>query len=164
MVMTPWPSSRRAEGQASADKPTLICCKTIIGKGSPNKEGTHDVHGAALGNAEIEATRKHLGWNHEPFVIPQDVYEGWDAKTKGEGLEKLWNNKFAEYSAQFPELAAEFTRRMKGELPADWAIASPRPWPPPWRRPRPSPPARPANWPSSAWFPPCPSASAVPPT
>ena len=105
----------------STDKPTLICCKTIIGKGSPNKEGTHDVHGAALGNAEIEATRKNIGWNHEPFVIPQDVYEGWDAKTKGEGLEKLWNNKFAEYAAQFPAEAAEFTRRMAGDLPADWA-------------------------------------------
>ncbi|MDP1902724.1 MAG: transketolase [Pseudomonadota bacterium] len=108
------------KAKQSSDKPTLICCKTIIGKGSPNKEGTHDVHGAALGNAEIEATRKHIGWNHEPFVIPQDVYDGWDAKTKGEGLEKLWNNKFAEYATQFPELAAEFTRRMNGELPADW--------------------------------------------
>jgi transketolase len=108
------------KAKQSTDKPTLICCKTIIGKGSPNKEGTHDVHGAALGHAEVEATRKHLGWNHEPFVIPQDVYDGWDAKTKGEGLEKLWNNKFAEYAKQFPELAAEFTRRMKGELPADW--------------------------------------------
>ncbi|MDP2832391.1 MAG: transketolase [Pseudomonadota bacterium] len=108
------------KAKQSSDKPTLVCCKTIIGKGSPNKEGTHDVHGAALGNAEIEATRKHIGWNHEPFVIPQDVYDGWDAKTKGEGLEKLWSNKFAEYAVQFPELAAEFTRRMNGELPADW--------------------------------------------
>ncbi len=108
------------KAKQSTDKPTLICCKTIIGKGSPNKEGTHDVHGAALGQAEVEATRAHLGWKHEPFVIPQDVYEGWDAKTKGEGLEKLWNNKFAEYAAQYPELAAEFTRRMSGDLPADW--------------------------------------------
>jgi transketolase len=108
------------KAKQSTDKPTLICCKTIIGKGSPNKEGTHDVHGAALGHAEVEATRKHLGWNHEPFVIPKDVYEGWDAKTKGEGLEKLWNNKFAEYAAQFPAEAAEFKRRMAGELPADW--------------------------------------------
>jgi transketolase len=109
------------KAKQSADKPTLICCKTIIGKGSPNKEGTHDVHGAALGAAEVAATREHLGWKHEPFVIPQDVYDGWNAKTKGEGLEKLWNNKFAEYAAQFPELAAEFTRRMNGDLPADWA-------------------------------------------
>ncbi len=109
------------KAKQSTDKPTLICCKTIIGKGSPNKEGTHDVHGAALGHAEIEATRKHIGWNHEPFVIPQDVYEGWDAKTKGEGLEKLWSNKFAEYTVQFPAEAAEFSRRMNGDLPADWA-------------------------------------------
>jgi transketolase len=109
------------KAKQSSDKPTLICCKTIIGKGSPNKEGTHDVHGAPLGNAEIAATRAHIGWNHEPFVIPQDVYAGWDGKTKGEGLEKLWNNKFAAYAAQFPELAAEFTRRMNGDLPADWA-------------------------------------------
>ncbi len=109
------------KAKQSADKPTLICCKTIIGKGSPNKEGTHDVHGAALGAAEITATRANLGWEHEPFVIPQDVYDGWDAKTKGEGLEKLWNNKFAEYAAQFPAEAAEFTRRMNGDLPADWA-------------------------------------------
>jgi transketolase len=109
------------KAKQSTDKPTLICCKTIIGKGSPNKEGTHDVHGAALGNAEIEATRKHIGWNHEPFVIPQDVYEGWNAKTKGEGLEKLWDNKFAEYAKQFPAEAAEFTRRMNGDLPADWS-------------------------------------------
>ncbi|MDP2786513.1 MAG: transketolase [Pseudomonadota bacterium] len=107
--------------KTNTDKPTLICCKTVIGKGSPNKEGTHDVHGAALGNAEIEATRKHIGWNHPPFEIPADVYEGWDAKTKGEGLEKLWNNKFATYAAQFPAEAAEFTRRMAGDLPADWA-------------------------------------------
>ena len=109
------------KAKQSSDRPTLICCKTIIGKGSPNKEGTHDVHGAALGAAEIAATRANLGWNHEPFVIPQDVYDGWDGKTKGEGLEKLWSNKFAEYTAQFPEQAAEFTRRMNGALPADWA-------------------------------------------
>ncbi len=109
------------KAKQSTDRPTLICCKTIIGKGSPNKEGTHDVHGAALGAAEIAATRANLGWNHEPFVIPQDVYDGWNGKTKGEGLEKLWSNKFAEYTAQFPTEAAEFTRRMNGELPADWA-------------------------------------------
>jgi len=109
------------KAKLSSDKPTLICCKTIIGKGAPNKQGSHDVHGAALGHVELAAAREHMGWHHEPFVIPQDVYDGWDAKTKGEGLEKLWNNKFAEYSAQFPELAAEFTRRMKGDLPADWA-------------------------------------------
>jgi transketolase len=108
------------EAKAETGKPSLICCKTIIGKGSPNKAGTHDVHGAALGHAEVEATRKHIGWNHEPFVIPKDVYEGWDAKTKGQGLETLWNNKFAEYEKAYPELAAEFERRMNGELPINW--------------------------------------------
>ncbi|TCV84322.1 transketolase [Sulfurirhabdus autotrophica] len=102
------------------DKPTLICCKTVIGKGSPNKEGTHDVHGAALGDAEIAATRAHIGWNHPPFEIPQDIYEGWDCRTKGEGLESLWNNKFTEYTKAFPKEAAEFTRRMNGDLPANW--------------------------------------------
>ena len=108
------------QAKASTDKPTLICCKTIIGKGSPNKEGTHDVHGAALGHDEIEATRKHIGWNHPAFEIPADIYAGWDAKTKGQGLETLWNNKFAEYKAAFPAEAAEFERRMKGELPANF--------------------------------------------
>ena len=102
------------------DKPTLICCKTVIGKGSPNKEGTHEVHGAALGDAEIAATRANIGWNYPPFEIPQDVYEGWDARTKGAGLELLWNNKFAEYGKAFPGEAAEFTRRMNGDLPANW--------------------------------------------
>ncbi len=106
--------------KAVTDKPSLICCKTIIGKGSPNKEGTHDVHGAALGAQEIIDTRKHIGWDHPAFEIPADVYEGWDARTKGEGLEKLWNNKFAEYAAAFPAEAAEFKRRMAGELPANW--------------------------------------------
>jgi transketolase len=108
------------EAKAETGKPSLICCKTIIGKGSPNKAGTHDVHGAALGHAEVEATRKHMGWNHEPFVIPKDVYEGWDAKTKGQGLETLWNNKFAEYEKAYPAEAAEFERRMNGELPINW--------------------------------------------
>ncbi len=102
------------------DKPSMICCKTVIGKGSPNKEGTHDVHGAALGHQEIVDTRNNIGWHHPAFEIPADVYEGWDAKTKGAGLEALWNNKFAEYAAASPAEAAEFTRRMKGELPANW--------------------------------------------
>jgi transketolase len=107
--------------QAVTDKPTLICCKTIIGAGSPNKEGTHDVHGAALGDAEIAATRAHINWNYPPFEIPAHVYEAWDARTSGAGLESLWNNKFAEYRAAYPAEAAEFERRMKGELPANWA-------------------------------------------
>ncbi len=108
------------KAKANTDMPTLICCETVIGKGSPNKEGTHDVHGAALGHAEIEATRKHIGWNHPAFEIPADIYAGWDAKTKGQGLETLWNNKFAEYKKAYPAEAAEFERRTKGELPANW--------------------------------------------
>ncbi len=107
--------------KAVTDKPTLICCKTVIGAGSPNKEGTHDVHGAALGDAEVAATRAHIGWNYPPFEIPKHVYEAWDARTKGAGLEKLWNNTFAEYKAKFPELASEFERRMKGELLPDFS-------------------------------------------
>ncbi len=107
--------------KAMTDKPTLICCKTIIGAGSPNKEGTHDVHGAALGDAEIAATRANIGWNYPPFEIPKHVYEAWDARTKGAGLENLWNNKFAEYKKAYPKEASEFERRMKGDLPANWA-------------------------------------------
>jgi transketolase len=107
--------------KAVTDKPTLICCKTIIGAGSPNKEGTHDVHGAALGDAEVAATREHIGWKYPPFEIPAHVYAAWDARTKGEGLEKLWDNKFAEYKKAFPKEAAEFERRMKSDLPANWA-------------------------------------------
>ena len=108
------------EAKKVTDKPSLICCKTVIGKGSPNKEGTHDVHGAALGNDEVAATRANLGWNHGPFEIPKDVYEGWDCRTKGQGLENLWNNKFAEYAKAFPKEAAELKRRMTGELAANW--------------------------------------------
>lgn len=108
--------------KAVTDKPTLICCKTVIGKGSPNKEGTHDVHGAALGAAEIAATRAHIGWHHPPFEIPADVYEGWDARTKGAGLEALWNGKFSAYAEAYPQEAGEFTRRMAGELPANWDV------------------------------------------
>ncbi|MEH6462112.1 transketolase [Chitinimonas sp. JJ19] len=107
--------------KAETGKPTLICCKTVIGKGSPNKQGTHDVHGAALGAAEIAATREHLGWDHAPFEVPADVYAGWDAKAKGADSESDWNQRFAAYRAAHPELAAEFERRMGGELPADWA-------------------------------------------
>ncbi len=107
--------------QAETGKPSLICCKTIIGAGSPNKQDSHDVHGAPLGNAEIEAARAYIGWNHPPFEIPADVYEAWDAKAKGAALEGDWNTRFAAYATEFPELAAEFTRRMAGELPADWA-------------------------------------------
>jgi transketolase len=107
-------------GKAVTDKPTLICCKTIIGMGSPNKADSHEAHGAALGDAEVVATRERIGWKYPPFEIPKHVYEAWDARTKGEGLEKLWNNKFAEYRKAFPKEAAEFERRTKGELPANW--------------------------------------------
>ena len=109
------------KAKASSDKPTLICCKTVIGKGAPNKEGGTHVHGEALGAAEIEATRKNIGWNYPPFEIPADIYAGWDAKTKGQGLETLWNNKFAEYAKAYPTEAAEFTRRMASELPVNFA-------------------------------------------
>lgn len=102
------------------DKPSLICCKTIIGFGSPNKSASHDCHGAALGEEEVALTRKELGWEYEPFVIPEDVYEGWDAKAKGAEAEAAWNEKFAAYEKEYPELAAEFKRRMAGELPANW--------------------------------------------
>ncbi len=109
------------EAKSVTDKPTLICCKTIIGAGSPNKADTHDVHGAALGDAEVAATREFIGWKYPPFEIPAHVYQAWDARTKGAGLEKLWDGKFAEYRKSFPKEAAEFERRMKGDLPANWA-------------------------------------------
>ena len=106
--------------RAVTDRPSLICCKTVIGLGSPNKAGTHDVHGAPLGDAEIAAARAHIGWAHAPFEIPQDVYAGWDAKKRGAEREADWNNKFASYAKAFPAEAAEFKRRMAGELPANW--------------------------------------------
>ena len=112
------------EAKSVKDKPSMICCKTIIGFGSPNKSGSHDCHGAALGDEEVALTRKELGWEHEPFVIPDDVYAGWDAKEKGAKAEADWNTKFDAYAAEYPELAAEFKRRMAGELPANWKQAS----------------------------------------
>ena len=102
------------------NKPTLICCKTVIGKGAPNKEGGHHVHGEALGADEIAATRTNLNWNHEPFIIPDEVYAGWDAKEKGKLAEDDWNDKFASYTRAYPHEAAEFCRRMAGDLPAGW--------------------------------------------
>ncbi|MBL8517347.1 MAG: transketolase [Betaproteobacteria bacterium] len=107
--------------QAVTDQPTLICCKTIIGKGSPNKAGTHDVHGAALGDKEVAATREAIGWPHAPFEIPPAIYDGWDAKLKGQALEAKWNATFGAYEKQYPELASEFKRRMAGDLPANWS-------------------------------------------
>ena len=108
--------------KAMTDKPTMICCKTTIGFGSPNKAGSHACHGAALGQDEINLTKAALGWDHEAFVIPANVYAGWDAKAKGANAEKEWNDKFAAYQAAYPELAAEYQRRTVGELPADWQV------------------------------------------
>ena len=102
------------------DQPTLICCKTIIGFGSPNKEGKEDCHGAPLGEEEIKLTKERLGWKHGAFEIPETVYEGWNAKASGAEKESSWNDKFAAYTAAFPELAAEYKRRITGELPADF--------------------------------------------
>ncbi len=113
-----------AEAKKVTDKPSLICCKTIIGFGSPNKSGSHDCHGAALGDEEVALTRKELGWEYAPFEIPDDVYAGWDAKEKGANAEKSWDEKFAAYAAEFPAEAAEFTRRMAGDLPANWKEAT----------------------------------------
>ncbi|ART83571.1 transketolase [Oceanisphaera profunda] len=110
--------------RADTTRPTLICCKTVIGFGSPNKAGTADCHGAPLGDAEIAATRAQLGWEHAPFEIPADIYAEWDAKEKGAAAESKWNKEFAAYQAAHPELAAEFSRRVSGELPADWAQTS----------------------------------------
>ena len=105
---------------AQTTRPTLICCKTVIGKGAPNKEGGHHVHGEALGDDEVAATRKHIGWSHPPFVVPDEIYDGWDAKAAGAAKEQAWNDKFAAYKSAYPAEAAEFERRMAGDLPANW--------------------------------------------
>lgn len=110
---------------AQTGRPTLVCCKTTIGYGSPNKSGTHDVHGAPLGADEIAATRRHLEWSDDPFVIPDDVKAAWDARARGAEAEADWRRRFDLYRAAYPELAAEFVRRVeandgKGELPAAW--------------------------------------------
>jgi len=110
------------EAKAVTDKPSLICCKTTIGFGSPNLAGTHDCHGAPLGDDEIAKTREQLGWNHAPFEIPADVYEGWDHKAQGAIDEGIWKDKFAAYKAEYPAEAAEFLRRMAGDLPANFEV------------------------------------------
>jgi transketolase len=102
------------------DKPTLICCKTIIGFGAPNKQGKESSHGAALGKDEVAAARVQLGWNHPPFEVPAPIYAGWDARAKGARREAEWDALFAKYKSAQPGLAAEFTRRIAGDLPADW--------------------------------------------
>ena len=108
------------ESHKVTDRPSLLMCKTVIGFGSPHKAGTREAHGAALGADEVAATRKALGWNYPAFEIPQDIYDAWDAKEAGKAKEKAWNDKFAAYAKAYPELAAEFDRRVNGKLPADW--------------------------------------------
>ncbi len=103
-----------------SDRPTLICCKTVIGKGSPNMQGTDKVHGAALGDAEIAATRAAIDWPHAPFEVPADVYQAWDAKASGKKMQSAWEEKFQAYREKFPAEAAQFLRRMKGDLPAEF--------------------------------------------
>jgi len=107
--------------RATQDRPTLICCKTIIGFGSPNKQGKESSHGAPLGDAEIKLAREQLGWPHGPFEIPDHVRAGWDAREKGKAAQQKWSQLFSDYGTRYPEDAAEFGRRMAGELPADWA-------------------------------------------
>ncbi|EOL8941245.1 transketolase [Cronobacter dublinensis] len=108
------------EAKQVTDKPSLIICRTVIGFGSPNKAGKEESHGAALGEEEVALTRKQLGWNYPPFEIPDEVYKGWDAKAKGQQAEASWKEKFAAYQQAHPELAAEFNRRMGGEMPENW--------------------------------------------
>lgn len=110
-----------AAAQAEKDKPSIIICHTTIGKGSPNKQGKESCHGAPLGDEEIALTRKELGWDYPPFVIPEEIYAQWSAVEAGAKAEGEWNELFAKYKAQYPELASEFERRMKGELPVDLA-------------------------------------------
>jgi len=113
-------SAAIASAKHSADKPTLIVCKTAIGKGSPNRAGTSKAHGEPLGHEEIKLTREALGWGHEPFKVPKEVYADWDAKAAGKAREAEWNTTFTAYKAAFPKQAKEFLRRMKGELPKNF--------------------------------------------
>ncbi|QBQ54275.1 transketolase [Nitrosococcus wardiae] len=108
------------EARSVTDKPSLICCKTLIGYGAPNLAGSHDCHGAPLGEDEIAATRDKLGWSHPPFEIPEEIYEGWNGAEKGRAAEAAWDEKFAAYKAAYPELAAEFQRRLQNKLPENW--------------------------------------------
>ncbi len=110
------------QAQQEKDRPSLICCKTVIGKGAPHKEGTADTHGAPLGKEEIEATRKALNWQHAPFDIPSAIQSTWDARVSGNKWEAEWNRRFETYRAAFPDLAHEFERRMKHELPENFEI------------------------------------------
>ncbi|MFL6711301.1 MAG: transketolase [Sulfurifustis sp.] len=109
------------KARAEQDRPSLICCKTVIGFGAPNKQGKESAHGAPLGPDEVTAARKQLGWSYEPFVIPREIYDAWDARAEGAQAEREWNDRFAAYRKAYPDLAAEFERRQKGELPAAWS-------------------------------------------
>ncbi len=113
-----------AEARAVIDRPSLICTQTIIGWGSPNKQGKEECHGAPLGADEVALVRETLGWNHGPFEIPAPIYEGWNARERGAAAEAEWSARFAAYRADYPELAAELERRLAGELPADWEARS----------------------------------------
>jgi transketolase len=108
------------EAEQVIDKPVLICCKTIIGKGAPNKSNTGAAHGAALGEKEVAAARENLGWKYPAFEVPEDIYAGWDARARGKALEDAWRSKLQQYEQQYPELAAEYRRRVSGQLPANW--------------------------------------------
>ena len=108
------------QARAEGDRPSLICCKTIIGWGSPNKQGKEECHGAALGEDEVALVRETINWPHAPFEVPEEIYAGWDARSKGEEVEAAWNQNFQAYQSAHPELAAEFQRRMAGELPSNW--------------------------------------------
>ena len=112
------------DARRHSDKPTLICCKTLIGWGSPNKQGTESCHGAALGDDEVALVRETIGWPHPPFEVPEGIYQGWDAKEKGQDLENDWNNHFDEYARLYPQLAEEFRRRQSGQLPENWEKAA----------------------------------------
>ena len=111
----------KKQGRLATGKPTMICCKTVIGMGSPHKAGTHDVHGAALGSVEVQATREALGWTAEPFVIPAEIAKAWNAVAQGQQAEADWRQRFEAFRAQYPQDAAEFERRMAGDLCADFA-------------------------------------------
>lgn len=106
--------------RAETERPTLICCKTVIGYGSPNKQGKSSSHGSPLGDDEIALTREALGWTYPPFEIPDEIYAGWDAKSRGAEVEMAWDSLFASYQDSYPELASEFSRRMRGDLPENW--------------------------------------------
>lgn len=110
--------------RAVTDKPSLICCRTIIGWGSPNKQGKEECHGAALGDEEVKLVRENIGWNHEPFVIPAEIQAGWNARARGGRAEADWSARFAAYEKAHPDLGAEFKRRMAGEMPKDWEAKS----------------------------------------